>query len=374
MKFQYNQLAKVLLAGVFAVGLSACTTVPKNPSAPSTVNTQSAHVSGTPFSFVVIGDTPYNDADKAMLKTAVKEVDALKPPFIIHVGDTQAGGEKCGPALDDRFDAFIKKLAPAPVYYTPGDNEWTDCDRQYTGDTGVRFSEIDRLDTLRKRFFAGAPTHSGSMKYATQKVQPENASWVYGDVRFFTLHVPSTGNARTQIMGDPKLHAKQAAELRDAANLYWVKAQFQAASFTARGKPLENPARAIVISMQADMTGFEDDEKQFIGKPCLDVTDKWKINCDGFVALRAAIAKEARVFNGPVLLIHGDTSAYTLNQKMLGDTAPNLWRLNAAGDTWFNPKTGESGGVRDVTLVTIDLDNANPFSATGLITGQIPDP
>ncbi len=372
MNFHYNKLSKAVLAGALAVGLCACTTVSEKPSKAPTMSAQSAHVSGQPFSFVVIGDTPYNEADKVMLKAAVKEVGALKPSFIIHVGDTQSGGEKCGPVLDDRFAAFIKKLAPAPVYYTPGDNEWTDCDRQFTGDTGVRFSELGRLNDLRKRFFAKPPAHSGGMKYASQKVQPENASWVYDNIRFLTLHVPSTGNARTEIWGDPKLHAKQAAELRDAANLYWLKAQFRAATSTARGKPLETPARAVVIAMQADMTNFDDDERQFIGKPCTGVSDQGKVNCDGFVALRAAIAKEARGFKGPVLLIHGDTSAFTLNQKLMGDEAPNLWRLNGAGDTWSDPRSGKSGGVRDVTLVTIDLGKAVPFSASGVLTGEIP--
>ena len=84
-------------------------------------------------------------------------------------------------------------------------------------------------------------------------------------------------NARTEIWGDPKLHAKQAAELRDAANLYWLKAQFRAATLTARGKPLETPARAVVIAMQADMTNFDDDERQFIGKHVLALATKAKL-------------------------------------------------------------------------------------------------
>jgi hypothetical protein len=237
----------------------------------------------------------------------------------------------------------------------------------------VRFSEIGRLNTIRDKFFAKPPAHSQNMSYGQLSVQPENASWVYNNIRFMTLNVPSTGNARTQILGDPQLHAKQAAELRDSANLYWIKAQFAAATIDTYGKPLQNPAKAIVIAMQADMTGFEDKEKHLIGKPCLGVSDQWGINCDGFVALRAAISKAAQGFAGPVLLIHGDTDYFTLNQEFLGSGAPNLWRLNAAGDVWSNKKTGESGGVRDVTLVTIDLSNKQrPFSAVGLIEGAIP--
>jgi len=211
------------------------------------------------------------------------------------------------------------------------------------------------------------------MSYAQLNAQPENASWVYNNIRFMTLNVPGTGNARTQILGDPQLQAKQAAELRDAANLYWIKAQFAAATIDTYGKPLQNPAKAIVIAMQADMTDFSQKDEHLIGKPCLGVSDAWRINCDGFVALRAAIAQAAQGFSGPVLLIHGDTSHFTLNQEFLGSETDNLWRLNAAGDTWSNKKTGESGGVRDVTLVTIDLDNKQePFSAVGLIAGAIP--
>ena len=155
--------------------------------------------------------------------------------------------------------------------------------------------------------------------------------------------------------------------------MYWIKAQFAAATMDTYGKPLQSPAKAIVIAMQADMTGFGDKEKHLIGKPCLGVSDQWRINCDGFVALRAAITKAATGFAGPVLLIHGDTDYFTLNQEFLGSETANLWRLNAAGDVWFNKKAGEGGGVRDVTLVTIDLSNKQrPFSAVGLIEGAIP--
>ena len=182
-------LPKTILVIAAALALGACTSISEKPPVNEAPVVQD---SKQPFSFIVIGDTPYNEEDKAMLKSAVKKIDEIKPPFIIHVGDTQSGGETCGAALDERFAKLITDLAPAPVYYTPGDNEWTDCDRQTIDDTGVRFSEIGRLNTIRDKFFAKPPAHSQNMSYAQLYAQPENASWLYNNIRFMTLNVPGT--------------------------------------------------------------------------------------------------------------------------------------------------------------------------------------
>ena len=59
--------------------------------------------------------------------------------------------------------------------------------------------------------------------------------------------------------------------------------------------------------------------------------------------------------------------------KLLGDEAGHFWWRNWAGDTWFDTASGKSGGVRDVTSVSIDIPKPAPFSAIGLLSGKVPD-
>ncbi len=73
-----------------------------------------------------------------------------------------------------------------------------------------------------------------------------------------------------------------------------------------------------------------------------------------------------------MLVIHGDTAPFTLDQTFSGDEAPTLWRLNAAGDAGFGV-TGFAYGVRDLTLVSIDLKAPAPFSAKALLSSDDAD-
>jgi len=124
----------------------------------------------------------------------------------------------------------------------------------------------------------------------------------------------------------------------------------------------------MVIAMQADMTDIKDKPEDVM---CEDVAANDAHPCDGFTNLRAAIRDAARSFNGPVLLIHGDTAPFTLGQSFAGEEAANLWRLNAAGDAGVG-HTGMAYGTRDVTIVTINPSADFLFSARGLLTDKAP--
>lgn len=312
------------------------------------------------FSFIVIGDTPYGPPDEVMLAEALPKIRAGDYPFIIHVGDFKGGGAACTDAHEEQMETLIVTLAPAPVFYTPGDNDWTDCDRFKDADTGMRTSDLDRLAGLRARFFSAPLTAPAALQARRQAALPENAAWVHGDVQFATLHIVGTNNARDWVTGDPLARAAAAADARDAANLAWLAETFDAA--TSSG------ARAVVIAMQADMTDIEDKPEDVM---CDSVAADAEHPCDGFTVLRAAISNAAHAFDGPVLVIHGDTAPFTLGQSFAGEEAANLWRLNAAGDAGIG-RTGQAYGTRDVTIVMIDLSTDEPFSAQGLLTGKTP--
>ena len=315
---------------------------------------------GDGFSVIVIGDAPYSKADEKMLAEALPLVRAGAYPFVIHLGDYKGGRTPCTSDHDDRFAALIAELAPTPVMYTPGDNEWTDCDRNKNPDTGVRYSDLDRLEIVRARFASTDPETPASWPYRRQETLPENARWRYRGVQFLTLHVTGTNNARDWVTGDAPARAAAAVAARDAANLDWLRAGFAAAR--------KADATALVIAMHGDPT---DVEKKPEDRMCTDVALSGDHPCDAFTDLRAAIRDEATAFGLPVLVAHGDTAPFTLDQEFAGEEAPNLWRLNAAGDAGIG-RTGLPYGVRDITRLYIDPRGETPFAAEGVVTGKRP--
>lgn len=331
------------------LALAACATAPE----------ESAGHGESSFSFAVIGDIPYGPEDDVALQGEIlPRLKGSTYPFVVHVGDYKSGGAPCTEELDAAMTALIGALSPRPVFYTPGDNEWTDCDRNPDPATGKPMSELGRLGKIRALFFATPASSAAELRPMRFNSLPENQTWRYRGVRFVTLHVVGTNNGRSWVTGDGLDAAAAAADARDAANLQWL--------MFALGAAIGEKADALVIAMQADMT---DVHPSALGKPCTDV--KAAANpCDGFLALRAGVRYAAEEFGRPVLLIHGDTEPFTLDQEFLENAAPNLWRLNAAGDVHFHE--GAWHGLRDVTVVTIDPGASPPFSAKGLVSETAP--
>ena len=313
------------------------------------------------FSFIVIGDTPYTEEDLAMLDAATQSIKAEGAPFIVHIGDYKGGGQPCVAEYDNQFSTLLDNLAPIPVFYTPGDNEWTDCDRFDDPETGEKYSELDRLMSIREQFFDEPPSPAvASLAYSRHPEQPENAMWRADVIQFATLHVTGTNNSRKWVAGDPLERALQAVTARDAANIEWLRGVFEKAS--------KNNAAAIVIATHGDLT---DVKYQYDDLVCQDVVANGEHPCDAFADLRATLRDEAISFGKPVLVIHGDTAPFTISRDFNGEEAPNLWRLNAAGDAGVN-RFGVHYGVPDITRVFIDLESDEPFSAQGVTTGAKP--
>ena len=333
---------------VLALLITACATTERDPA----ISSEGKSDAGS-FSFAVIGDIPYNEDQK---KTLINDITPqLKNyPFVVHVGDTKAGGgSPCTDKLDDEHLAWMNSVG-APVFYTPGDNEWTDCDR--TSNT-PEVRELLRLDTLRTKFFSPATvTAPASWKAEWQTGMPENASWVFENVRFATIHLVGGNNGRDTLGPCPSVNPSDcdtpaaiaaATAMRDSHNADWVASVF--AKARAEG------AAAMVIATQGDVMNVG-----HIGKDC---TTPGQIDCDGFKEIRNSIASEAASFEKPVLLVHGDTSPYCWDRNFGGAAAPKLWRLNGAGDY----------KVIDAVKVTVAPDGQIPFKAEGVITQRKPE-
>ncbi len=296
--------------------------------------------------FAVIGDMPYSDSQHALLEAPDGAIAAAireyNPPVLIHLGDFKKGRATCTNELFKARYKQIHHLNPFKIVYTPGDNDWTDCDRF---GMSTRYDELERLDFLRHLFF-----HKDELQLTRdipnlirQQGFIENAMWEINGLLFATLHIPGTNNGRKEIYRSDLNKALGEADYRDQSNEKWLHKLFKSAQ----------SAQAIVIALHADIyyTGFT--------KPACSTINR--TDCDGYKNIRDLIAKKTRKIDKPVLVIHGDTSAYCLHQPYT--SIPNLWRLNAAGDYQYI----------DANQITFDPDSPDaPFEVLGLLDQKKP--
>ena len=253
------------------------------------------------FTFAVLGDTPYNDAEEREFLAMIGRINGEPLAFVLHIGDFK-GGEDCSNALFARRKAQFDSFAH-PLLYTPGDNEWTDCRRRYMGS----MDPLERLARLRQVFFADRFSLGGKRIETLAQDQclspavsgcgcaayPENRAWEHGGVHFVTLNVPGSDN---NIGFDAASDAE--ARCRDAANAQWLERAVRAA---------EDPAaRALVIALQAD---------------------PWQSRKPVYRALLAQVEASAARVRKPVLFIHGDSHTYRVDTPF---TAP-ITRLETYG-------------------------------------------
>jgi hypothetical protein len=302
-----------------------------------------------PIQFAAYGDMPYgvmmpdgrSDA-QVLAEDIAPEIRRREDlPFVIHLGDLGRPQDVCADAKLEEHKAFWVTALVKPVFYTPGDNEWTDCDRPQLP---APASELERLAAIRRIFFGQSKDLGPAWQYETQSAQPENALWWYASVLFVTVHMVSTDNGRDEIFLDDPVHAIGLVTDRDEANRLWLEHAFTLAT--------NQEAAAVVVATQLDPFGPPegglDAFTQCKNRPA------YAAFCEQILMLSAALGK-------PVLLLHGDTNAYCLDQPFPTTRAPKLWRLNAPGD--FK--------VVDAAVISINPYRPNrPFTVSGLLSGQ----
>jgi hypothetical protein len=272
-----------------------------------------AHSAG-PFSFGVLGDTPYNRFERQQLPALLAEMDAELLKVVIHDGDIKNGGERCDDSLfEDRLALF--NTSHNPFVYVPGDNDWTDCHRPSNG----AYDPLERLDTLRKRFFSQPHKTLGQypMAVETQADNPafaayrEHQRWQTGPVLFVTLNVPGSGNN----YGRNKTPSDEFVQ-RGAAVKAWIAESFA----RARKDRLEG----IVLVLQANL----DIEDFSTGQPNRRYRD----------VLEQVLA-ETKGFAGEVLLVHGDSHIHRIDQPLLdplnNKVVKNFTRLETFGSPFM---------------------------------------
>lgn len=260
-----------------------------------------------PFTIVALGDAPYGKAEEVypIYETLIKTINDRAPQLVIHVGDIKSGSTPCSDALILDQLAFMNTFA-APVIYTPGDNEWTDCHRKNAGE----FDPMERLAFLRKNFFAQPKTLGAKTMDVTNQAAdgyPENTRMMMKDVMFVTAHVVGSNN-NFEIRD---IKAVEEFFARDAANVKWLEESFAAAA----------DSKALVLSIQADM--FEFDWNEF--------DDETWLRHSGFLNFGNKLIELSVAYGRPVLLVYGDSHRYR-QSRPFPTKASNVLALEVPGE------------------------------------------
>jgi hypothetical protein len=265
---------------------------------------------GQSFSFVALGDTAYNgERDYSAYRALIGKINAAQGAFAIHVGDIWGVGD-CHDQRIQQVREQFQSFAGA-VIYTPGDNEWVDCDQRTMGG----YEPGERLEKLRQVFFAddrslGRKPIRVVRQSAISPYQlfAENQRWVHEGVLFFTLNVPGSNN---NYKPENLLDLTEAYN-RNQANVAWIRDCFRVAL-------AENHA-AVVVAFHADLF----DRKSKAMGAYRSIVDEIRLAADRY--------------GKPVLLVHGDSHKFMVDRPLLksrGEAQPplhaNVTRLQVFG-------------------------------------------
>ncbi len=266
------------------------------------------------FNFIVFGDMPYTlPADYVRFENLIRDVNAQKSQvFNVHVGDIKASKTECTDESYRKIFAYFQQFEK-PLVYTPGDNEWTDCNKYHNPPI---WDEEERLTALRKLFFNGKTSlGKNPMPLVSQAANPkfvtyvENNRWEHGNVGFATVHVVGSNN------NFYPNHKKNNTEFygRDTADRAWLDEVFDIA--TAKNQ------LGLVLFLHADMFNPDKDSKE----------------ANAFSDFKDKLAERVKAFKKPVLLVNGDSHVFIVDKPLyenekLKKGLDNFTRLQVFGE------------------------------------------
>jgi hypothetical protein len=351
------------------------------------------------------GDLPYSDEQAEIgVPNLIMDMNSQDLAFTVHDGDLKAGSAlagsetpvKCTPEKYTQALGFLNSFK-SPAAFTPGDNDWTDCDNAGVSTNGP-YNSLERLDYERAHFF-NTPFTQGQhhLRQAVQGVTPgvdqtpclgfvhgvgtldvqgngldtdvwknvpcvENRRWTYRGVTYATLNIQGSCDNRCKDHPDP-----HEADVRQTAVIAWMRETFQVAK--------DRNSAAIMFITQADVS-FNDhpiesepqrDPKTltFLPSPPAPVAPP----VDGFKNFLLALRTEVVHFGKPVAYVHGDTHYFHVDKPFLdskGQRLQNFLRIETFGDNVFttvaiSPDTGDLSNVHWVK-VFVDPDSREVFA------------
>ena len=287
------------------------------------------------------GDMPYSDLQATVgVPNLIADMNRQALAFTAHNGDLKAGSGTAGSATPTTCSNELYAQAlryfnslKAPVVFTPGDNDWTDCDRPANGS----FSSLERLDYERKVFFS-SPWTLGQHRMR-QQVQTdalclgvsgsvpcvENRRWTLGGVTYATLNVQGSCNNLCDTLPDPGEW-----NARDEANIVWLDETFAEAE-------ARRSAAVMLISQANPGWDLADPTRAPLRNPrTLAQTDG---NPDGFQSFLLALRAHVIAFRRPVAYVHGDSHYFRVDKPFLdasGRRLENFTRVETFGDNAAN--------------------------------------
>ena len=316
------------------------------------------------YSVGLWGDLPYSavQADPGV-PNLIADMNSQQLAFSVHDGDLKAGNGAssnppsvpCDDALYTKGLGYLNSLE-APAMFTPGDNDWTDCDRPSNGG----FNSLERLDHERQVFFS--TSSSAGMKQMTQEVQStpsclgyvsgpatgptvtkpvpcvENRRWTFKNVTYATVNVQGSCNNLCDTAPNSDEY-----DARNAADIAWLHDTFAAAK--------ADGSAGVMIIGQAD-PGFDlsDATRAPLRNPkTLAETDGAP---DGFQSFLVALRNETIAFGRPVAFVHGDSHYFRVDKPLQdanGKRLENFTRVETFGDNAAN-------GLNDVNWVKALVD------------------
>jgi hypothetical protein len=293
------------------------------------------------------GDLPYSPLQAGTgVPNLIADMNAQKLKFTVHDGDLKQGsGSLCDDNLYYQALGFFDMLK-SPAIFTPGDNDWTDCDRPSNGG----YNSLERLDRERAIFFS-TPFSLGQHKLR-QEVQTaplclglngavpcvENRRWRVGRVTYVTLNVQGSCNNLCDTAPNP---AEWAA--RNAANIQWLRESFAQAK-------ARNSVAVMIIAQANPGWDLSDPTRAPLRDPkTLTETDGLP---DGFRDYLLALRDEVVAFRKPVAYVHGDSHYQRIDKPFLnaaGQRLENFTRVETFGNNAAN-------GNNDVQWIKVTVD------------------
>jgi hypothetical protein len=303
------------------------------------------------------GDLPYSDTQALTgVPNLIADMNNSDIEFSVQDGDLKAGSATagsttpttCANALYEQALGYFNSLTK-PAVFTPGDNDWTDCDRTSNGP----FNPLERLTHERQVFFntdrslGGKETLKQTVQtaqtclgwdYNTSSAVPaacvENRIWTFKKITYVTVNVQGTcnnlcgsGSAADPAPGDVGDPAEYAA--RNAADNAWLQAAFDEA--TAK------KSAGIMVIGQAD-PGFDgsDGTRAPVRNPkTLDEISPNPGAKDGYKSFLTKLRDLTIGFQKPVVYVHGDSHYFRVDkplQDSAGRTLENFTRVETFGD------------------------------------------
>ena len=347
----------------------------KNKDYPYGVNQQSSRA----YSIGLWGDLPYSAEQAAVIPNLIADMNSQDLVFAAHDGDLRqgSGSPNCANGNIYTNAALFFGSIHAAAIFTPGDNDWTDCDRKSLGADGR--NSLQELDKERAFFFStpytlgqtpfrqevqatplckgfgtanansGANSDTSKTQTATYIDGPcvENRRWIVGTVMYATINIQGSCNNLCDDYPDPVEYAA-----RNAAGIQWMKDTFATA--------VAQNCVGVMFITQAD-PGFDDTDATRAptrNANTLVEDDAQKLT-DGFHDFLAALRAQVIAFGKPVAYVHGDSHYFRVDKPLLDSTGKrvtNFTRVETFGD--HQPNLGDVNWLK----VNVDPSSREVFS------------